>query len=171
QGRAWDLEHGRDEPGNWRAGGEAERAFLKRLGVDDAKFVPVDGSGLSSDDRVTARLVSDLLLKMTKHEHASVFRASLSVSGTDGTLDDRLTDLTGLVQGKSGTIDGVKALSGYLTTRGGELLVFSMIFNDAPPKVERRCAGLLDNACRVLVEWPAVERAKVNGAGGGATRP
>lgn len=164
-GKAWAADHGRDEPGNWKAGGEAVRDFLKRIGVDDSKWTLVDGSGMSHANRVTARMVSDLLLKMLKHKHADAYRATLSICGKDGTLDDRMMDIAGRVHGKSGTIDGVKALSGYLTTRNGELLVFSMIYNDAPPKVARRCANLMDDACRVMVEWPAVENAKVPATG------
>lgn len=167
-GVAWDAEHGKDAPGSWRAGGEAIHDFLKRVGVDDAKYVLVDGSGMSHDNRLTARLVSDLLVKMSKHRYAAEFRDSLSVCGMDGTLDDRMTDIAGRVHGKSGTIDGVKALSGYLTTRGGRTLAFSMIYNDAPAKVARRCANLMDDACRVMVEWPDVGQATNKAA---ATQP
>lgn len=163
QGRAWSLEHGRDEPGSWRAGGEAVHAFLRRQGIDDAAYVLIDGSGLSRDNRVTARLVSDVLLAMSRHKYAAEYRASLTVAGKDGTLKKRLTDIAGAVQGKTGSIGGVRSLSGYLTTRAGELLVFSMIFNDAPRKAEPRCVELMDDACRVMYEWPAVEKATLKG--------
>ena len=153
QGRAWDRQHGQDNPGSWRAAGPAVHDFLKRMEIDDSKYVFVDGSGMSAANRVTARLISDLLMKMTKHRYAKDFHDSLSISGTDGTLDDRMMDIKGQVHGKSGTIDGVKALSGYLTTHAGERLIFSMIYNNAPNGTEKRCQDLLDDACRAMVKW------------------
>jgi D-alanyl-D-alanine carboxypeptidase/D-alanyl-D-alanine-endopeptidase (penicillin-binding protein 4) len=153
QGRAWEIDHGRDEPGSWRAGGEAIHAFLRRMEIDDSRYVVVDGSGLSPDNRVTARLISDLFLKMLHHPQATAFRHSLSVCGKDGTLDDRLMDIAGRVQGKTGTIDGVKALSGYVTTDQNHTLVFSMIFNGIPAGKEHDHQLLLDSAARLLSRW------------------
>ncbi|HZZ44291.1 MAG TPA: D-alanyl-D-alanine carboxypeptidase/D-alanyl-D-alanine-endopeptidase [Tepidisphaeraceae bacterium] len=153
QGRAWDLDHNIHQPGNWDSGTKAIHDFLKRMQIDDSQYIAVDGSGLSSDNRVTARLLSDVLLKMLHHRYAKEYEQSLSICGVDGTLDDRMMDITGLVHGKSGTIDGVKALSGYLTTRTGQRLVFSMVFNNIPPKYEHRCADIMDNACRIMVDW------------------
>jgi D-alanyl-D-alanine carboxypeptidase/D-alanyl-D-alanine-endopeptidase (penicillin-binding protein 4) len=160
QGRDWNLAHGRDEPGSWRAGGEAIHDFLRRHGIDDSRYVLIDGSGLSRDNRVTTRMITDLFVVMTKHPYAEQYRASLTICGQDGTLRKRMSDITGLVRGKTGSIGGVRSLSGYATTRSGQTLVFSFMFNDAV-RHEKQCEGLADNACRVLVEWPEVERAKL----------
>jgi D-alanyl-D-alanine carboxypeptidase len=48
----------------------------------------------------------------------------------------------------------VRSLSGYITTRGGQTLTFSFIFNDLPRAQEKRSEDLADDACRILVQWP-----------------
>jgi serine-type D-Ala-D-Ala carboxypeptidase/endopeptidase (penicillin-binding protein 4) len=156
QGRDWNLAHGRDEPGSWAAGGEAVHDFLRRHGIDDTHYVLVDGSGLSRENRVTARLITDLLAVMSKHAYAAAFRESLTVCGRDGTLRDRMTDIPGRVRGKTGSIGGVRSLSGYATTDQGRTLALSILYNDAEGH-EDQCDRLADDACRVLVRWPHVD--------------
>ena len=153
QGRDWNLAHGKDEPGSWAAGGEAIHDFLRRNNIDDSHYVLVDGSGLSRDNRVTARLITDLFALMSKHRYAQEFHDSLTICGQDGTLKNRMIDIAGCVRGKTGSIGGVRSLSGYATTRSGATLAFSFMFNDAE-RHEKQCEGLADDACRVLVEWP-----------------
>jgi len=97
---------------------------------------------------------------MNKHRYGMTFRDSLSVAGKDGTVGKRMDDLTGHVFAKTGYIGGVRALSGYVLTRGGKWLCFSIIYNDIPGSVAP-FEGLQDNACRVLVEWPDVQRAQL----------
>lgn len=155
QGQAWDREHGRDLPGSWSSGGQAIHAFLQRQNIDDSKYISLDGSGMSPDNRVTARLLSDLLLKMLSHKYAAEFQATLSIAGIDGTLDDRLTDLKGKFHGKSGTITATRALSGYLTTDDNRLLVVSLLYNNAPDPIQKQTPATLDNAIRLLAKWKA----------------
>jgi D-alanyl-D-alanine carboxypeptidase/D-alanyl-D-alanine-endopeptidase (penicillin-binding protein 4) len=66
--------------------------------------------------------------------YAQAWRDSLTIGGTDGTLRNRFanTSAAGNVRGKTGTIDQVSALSGYVTTAAGEQLVFSIIVNGVP---------------------------------------
>ena len=80
-GRQWDLDHGRDEPGSWKSGSDAVHAFLRKHKIDGSKVVLVDGSGLSRQDRITARAISDLLITMHKHPYAETFEASLPIGG------------------------------------------------------------------------------------------
>src|SRR6185437_531335 len=96
---------------------------------DSSKLVIVDGSGLSRQDRVTARLVSDLLVTMYKHPYHETFFNSLGISGTDGTIDKRMKDLKGRVHAKTGYIGGVRALSGYVQNDDGHYYAFSFIYN------------------------------------------
>src|SRR5205085_7976783 len=94
QGRDWNLAHDRDEPGSWTDGGEAIHDFLRRNKIDDSHYVLVDGSGLARENRVTARLITDLLTLMgTSHPYTAEYRASLTVCGQDGTLRKRLSDV------------------------------------------------------------------------------
>lgn len=157
QGRDWKFSHGRDEAGSWAAGGEAIHDFLRRNRIDDSHYVLVDGSGLSRENRVTTRLITDLFVLMARHRYAQAFHDSLTICGKDGTLKKRMTDIAGLVRGKTGSIGGVRSLSGYATTHSGQTLAFSFIFNGAE-RHERECEALADDACRVLVQWPNTDR-------------
>ena len=67
--------------------------------------------------------------KQSRFSHA--WRESLTIGGVDGTLSRRFagTRAAGNVRGKTGTIDQVSALSGYVRTAAGEELVFSMVVN------------------------------------------
>lgn len=150
QGREWNLSHGKDEPGSWAAGGEAIHDFLRRNHIDDSRYVLVDGSGLSRDNRVTTRLITDLFSLMSRHPYSKAFYDSLTICGRDGTLKKRMTDIAGRVRGKTGSIGGVRSLSGYATTANGHTLAFSFIFNGAE-RHEKQCEALADDACRVLV--------------------
>ncbi len=138
-------------PGSWDNGAAAVRAFLnQRIGPRGAAVVIADGSGLSRHNRVTARVLVDLLQSM--HEDkvlGPALRQSLSISGVDGTLGKRFRrKLAGRIYGKSGYIDGVSCLSGYLVTGGpgaggrvqfdgtGEhTIAFSFMFNGIKPPV------------------------------------
>lgn len=151
QGRDWNLSHHKDEPGSWAAGGEAVHEFLRKNHIDDSHYVLVDGSGLSRDNRVTTRLITDLFALMARHRYAKEFHDSLTICGKDGTLKKRMTDIAGMVRGKTGSIGGVRSLSGYATARSGQTLAFSFIFNDAEHH-ERQCEALADDACRLLVQ-------------------
>jgi D-alanyl-D-alanine carboxypeptidase/D-alanyl-D-alanine-endopeptidase (penicillin-binding protein 4) len=118
--------------GSWSAGSAASAAFLKKIGVDPAEFTLDDGSGLSRENRLSAATLARVLQYDFHGKNRGLFLSSLSVAGQDGTLDDRFkaTDLRGRVFGKSGYIVGVSALSGYVQTRDGWTIVFSILMND-----------------------------------------
>lgn len=153
QGRAYAIENGQpDARGSWENGSAAVKAFLRRQGIDDSKYVILDGSGLSKGDRVTTRGHSDLLAAMFKHKYADAFRNSLAAAGKDGTIGKRMPDLAGKVFAKTGYIGGVRALSGYAQTRQGKWLAFSIIYNKIPGPV-KPYEELQDEAVRALVDW------------------
>ncbi|CAN5787914.1 D-alanyl-D-alanine carboxypeptidase/D-alanyl-D-alanine-endopeptidase [soil metagenome] len=91
-----------------------------------------DGSGLSRYNLMSPALVTGLLIRMANSAEREVWEASLPIAGVDGTLARRMvgTPLQGNVQAKTGTLSGVRALSGYLTTRSGERVVFSAMVNN-----------------------------------------
>jgi D-alanyl-D-alanine carboxypeptidase/D-alanyl-D-alanine-endopeptidase (penicillin-binding protein 4) len=154
-GRAWKAKHGDNVAGSWSAGAQAVKDFLNRNKIDTSYLVVTDGSGLSRDNRVTVRIISDLLVTMNKHQHRDAFRASLSIAGKDGTLRNRMKDITPAFIGKTGYIGGVRSLSGYVKTRSGEDLVVSVIFNGFSGSV-RPFEELQDEVVRTLVEYPNV---------------
>lgn len=108
--------------------------FLAEAGVAPGSVVQWDGSGLSRHNLITPSAAAQLYAFMNRHRYASTWRESLTVAGVDGTLQNRFknTVAAGNVRGKTGTIDQVSALSGYLTTAAGEQLAFSVIVNNLP---------------------------------------
>ena len=90
-----------------------------------------DGSGLSRRDRVSPVMLEGVMRTMANHASGSAFFDSLPEAGVDGTLRKRLkgTLAEGNVHGKTGTLRNVSALTGYVTTRDGELLAFAMLMN------------------------------------------
>jgi D-alanyl-D-alanine carboxypeptidase/D-alanyl-D-alanine-endopeptidase (penicillin-binding protein 4) len=88
--------------------------------------------------------------------HHDPFVATLPIAGTDGTISNRLkgTPAEGNVRAKTGSIANVRALSGYLRTRDGETLAFSIIANNftAPAATIN---GLADRAVVTLASYSA----------------
>lgn len=114
--------------GSTEAGLAVVRADLAAFGVHPRL---VDGSGLSRDDRTTAREVVRLLQRMDAQETATTWSASLPVAGVSGTVRKRMRGVAAARRcaAKTGTLVGVSALSGYCTTTGGVRVAFSFIEN------------------------------------------
>lgn len=111
------------------------QTFLRQVGIPSDGIVQWDASGLSRHNLVTPASLVQLYTYMAKQSrYADAWRNSLTIGAVDGTLQNRFkgTIAAGNVRGKTGTIDQVSALSGYLTTASGERLVFSIIVNGIP---------------------------------------
>jgi D-alanyl-D-alanine carboxypeptidase/D-alanyl-D-alanine-endopeptidase (penicillin-binding protein 4) len=78
-------------------------------------------------------------------KYPQVWRDSLTIGGVDGTLASRFkgTAAAGNIRGKTGTIDQVSALAGYMTTAGGEPIVLSIVVNGVPESRQR--TSLIDD--------------------------
>ena len=135
-------------------GNEARRQFLQKAGVDVAPLSLRDGSGLARQDLVTPRSTVRLLEFMLSHPQANVFRESLVVAGTDGTLERRMRDTAaaGNFRGKTGTLSYVNALSGYVTTKRGQVLILSSMGNNYTGP-GRDVTTVLDQICVMLAEF------------------
>ncbi len=109
------------------------KATLTKLGIDPTGYVLVDGSGLSRQNLVSPEAIVQTLTAMAQSPEANVYRASLSVAGLSGTLQNRFRDSAaqGIVQAKTGSMSGVMALSGYIQPSGYQPLVFSIIVNQS----------------------------------------
>ena len=115
------------------AGGSlATRAVLDGWAIRASTYVQVDGSGLSRYDYVTA----DMLVTILEHEYRDpashdAFVATLPIAGKDGTLRSRLqkTRAENNALAKTGSIANVRTLSGFVRTRDGETLAFSILAN------------------------------------------
>ncbi len=163
-GQAYEAKHGQHVPGSWENGGRALRAFLRKNGIDDRALAPMDGSGLSPQNRVSTRMLADLLAVMYARPDRQDYMASLTVCGVDGSLKDRMPDLKGRVLGKTGYIGGVSSTSGYIETNAGKWLAFSFIYNEIPDRSDddddvKPYTKLQDEACGVLASWPNISAA------------
>jgi PBP4 family serine-type D-alanyl-D-alanine carboxypeptidase len=119
------------EAGTTAAGAALVQRDLAAAGVPLAGVRIVDGSGLSIDDRLTARTLSALLVVVWNDlDLRNPFWASLPVAGINGTLDKRLRKppARGAVRAKTGTTDRASALSGYV----GDRYVFAVLQNGSP---------------------------------------
>jgi D-alanyl-D-alanine carboxypeptidase/D-alanyl-D-alanine-endopeptidase (penicillin-binding protein 4) len=120
-------------PGSWKSGTEANAEFLKKIGVPVNEFRFDDGCGLSKENTISANGLCRILAhNFHDPQVMDAYFASLSVAGKDGTLETRFqgTDLRGRVFGKSGFVNNVRTLSGYLRAKDGQWYVFSILMNN-----------------------------------------
>jgi serine-type D-Ala-D-Ala carboxypeptidase/endopeptidase (penicillin-binding protein 4) len=112
----------------------AVQEILKKAGLIQEGLFMADGSGLSRFNLITPYETVQLLSIMARSPHAEVFYNSLAIAGEEGTLKDRQkgTSVNPLanVRAKTGTMAHVRNLSGYITTKNGELLAFSFLCNN-----------------------------------------
>ena len=124
----------RQGTGSWDLGQARQLAmqWLSSQGLPMAGVSVVDGSGLDRSNRVTSRLLAALLLRMAQHPYAANYAASMAIAGQRGTLRNlyRGTELEGQFRGKTGTISGVRSISGILNTPEGPRYL-SMVSNGA----------------------------------------
>lgn len=114
-------------------GVKAMRGIFENMGINIDNLLITDGSGLSRLNWVTPKHIVNLLSYMYKSEHFKAFYNSLPIAGRDGTLADRMKNSAAEnnVRGKTGYLNGVTALSGYLNTVDDEPIVFTMIVNNS----------------------------------------
>lgn len=114
------------------AGLAVERAFLHQAGVPDDEYELFDGSGLSREDLATPNAFVQLLRYAATQSWGKSFQDTLPVAGVDGSLADRFKDLDSSthVWAKTGSLTGVKTLSGYATTLQVDEIAFSILVNN-----------------------------------------
>ena len=102
------------------------KKLLTDLNVDQSGLFIHDGSGLSHDDRVTAQLIANVLMKIRVDPRFSSIYKGLPVSGVSGTLEYRYRmtapQAVGLVHAKTGTLDGTVSLAGYVESGAREYI-------------------------------------------------
>lgn len=117
--------------GTASAGAAAIDSLLRARGLPVGGLAQADGSGLSRYNLVAPELLAALLEHMMKSPHWETWHAALPVGGVDGTLAGRFrgTPLAGRLHAKTGTLSGVRGLSGYVPGPDGRPLVFSILLN------------------------------------------
>jgi D-alanyl-D-alanine carboxypeptidase/D-alanyl-D-alanine-endopeptidase (penicillin-binding protein 4) len=141
--------------GSYATGRQALESFLKKIGVSSDNCVFDDGSGLSHTNRATPAAFTGVLMYMSRHPRQKEWIASMATPGTgDGTLRKRMKDLKGHVFAKTGHIDGVSTLSGYVFGPDKRCYAFSILCNDTKRAGKGGGAhGLQDAICRKLATW------------------
>jgi len=116
--------------GSTEAGLRVVEAYLSSLGVPSEGSVLVNGSGLSREAKIAPSALTAVLMDMARDPQVgSEFMGSLAIGGVDGTLWKRLRDEPGRLRGKTGTIDGVHCLTGYLDSDNGRRYAFAFMTN------------------------------------------
>ena len=139
------------------AGVAAIRADLQADGLPVDQLSAVDGSGLDRSDRASCQLI---MAALQRSGPDGLLGRGLPVAGRTGTLEDRFvgTPVAGRLEAKTGTLDGVSALSGFVVAPAGSPvapageLTFSMIVNSLPSKATGE--ALEDRVGAILARFP-----------------
>ncbi len=139
-------------PGTTRHGLTMVKLFLSEAGIDTVQCSVADGSGVSRYNLFSADQIVQFLTALYKQPKIfSILYHSLPIAGIDGTLSERMVSYPAStnLHAKTGTLNGVSCLSGYVQTRDGEMLTFSILmqnFNTSPAAYRRaqdRIGGML----------------------------
>jgi D-alanyl-D-alanine carboxypeptidase/D-alanyl-D-alanine-endopeptidase (penicillin-binding protein 4) len=148
----------RKQPATFTGGAAARHQVLRELGVDVAGDQLQDGSGLSRLDKLTPRLLTEVLKAAVSREHTGLrgIVSGLPVAGYSGTLATRFASAAaapgiGEVRAKTGTLSGVDALAGVVLTKDGTQLAFALVANgtagSARPVMDKLAAKLAACGC------------------------
>jgi D-alanyl-D-alanine carboxypeptidase/D-alanyl-D-alanine-endopeptidase (penicillin-binding protein 4) len=121
----------RGEPGSDANGSIVERRFLRSIGVDPATVTIADGSGLSEYDRITPRDLVAILQHDWNGPYRNLALDALPLAGVRGTLEDsfRATPAERNVYAKTGSMNHVRTISGFVQTRTHGVVTFSLLVN------------------------------------------
>ena len=142
------------------AGGlEVLHGFLNKAEIPEDEYVFYDGSGLSRQNLVTPNAMVQLLRYAVSQPWGQSFRETLPVAGVDGSLSERFKNgnLQGRVRGKTGSLGGVKTLSGYATTDRGEQVAFA-IFSNNFNLPSKRVTDAIDDVVAAIVNDEPVRK-------------
>ncbi|RDU99710.1 D-alanyl-D-alanine carboxypeptidase/D-alanyl-D-alanine endopeptidase [Trinickia dinghuensis] len=135
-------------PGTPAKSADAIEHFLHTQGLAMPELTLVNGSGLSRAEHVSAHSLADLLQNANASPVAQVFVASLPIAGVDGTMRNRLRDepVLGNAHIKTGTLNDVRAIAGYVAADNGQSYVVVSLINSRRAEEARA-------AHDALLEW------------------
>lgn len=140
--------------GSWESGTEAVKKFLAQKGMQQDDFIMVDGSGLSRLNLCAPSQLTYLLTTMLKSPSREHFLNSLAVPGAPGTLKNRVVGTLAEkhLKAKTGSMNNVSNIAGYVTTRDNETLCFAIMLNNytVPDALAR---SLQDVVCMRLASF------------------
>ena len=107
--------------------------WLKNKNIDSTESFIDNGSGLSRKSVITTQLLSDILNDAARHPDAQLFTDSLSIAGIDGTMRNRFRNhpAQGQLFIKTGTLNGVRAIAGYVNSQSGSKYTVATIQHHA----------------------------------------
>jgi len=137
-------------PGTTKKGIDAVMQWLDKHNLNGEALKLDNGSGLSRDTRISAAMLAKLLLFVYQQSYMPEFIASLPVVGVDGAVAYRSNNgsATGHAHIKTGLLDYVQTMAGYVTTTSGKRYVVVMLHND--PNAHTRAAAQLQND---VIQW------------------
>jgi D-alanyl-D-alanine carboxypeptidase/D-alanyl-D-alanine-endopeptidase (penicillin-binding protein 4) len=129
-----------------QAGLRAMCRFLAEADIASEEARMQEGTGLSRHDVVTPAALVKLLVFMAQHPHGQVFREALPLAGAEGTLRLRFrgTPAEHNLRAKTGSLDLVSSLAGYVRSAAGEELAFALMLNNHIAAPERPGRAELD---------------------------
>ncbi len=133
-------------PATVEKGKRAAAAELQRLGLSFPELEIGNGAGLARETRISAHSLNRLLLAAAEGPYGAEFESSLALAGLDGTLRRRFRneEFTGHMHLKTGTLNGVRSLAGYVQSRSGRKFAVTMIQN---------ASGWGDEAQAAMLRW------------------
>ncbi len=138
-------------PGNWQNGRRALQDFLQtKLDIPLPQTRIADGAGLSRYNLLSPHHLVKLLIRAYDHPDFSPFLDALPIAGIDGTLSTRMADIASKVKAKTGTLNGVSALAGYLETDNG-IIICTILSNGLLTDVASYKTDIEDALCRLVV--------------------
>ncbi|MDQ7968663.1 MAG: D-alanyl-D-alanine carboxypeptidase/D-alanyl-D-alanine-endopeptidase [Oxalicibacterium faecigallinarum] len=126
-------------------GANLVRAWLSRKGIDTTKLVIENGSGLSRIEQITPEEMGRMLVAAYQSPIMPEFISSMPIVGLDGTMRRRLVnnDVAGRAHIKTGSLDGVRAVAGYVQALSGRRYVVVCIINDIRAEAGRAAQDAL----------------------------
>jgi D-alanyl-D-alanine carboxypeptidase/D-alanyl-D-alanine-endopeptidase (penicillin-binding protein 4) len=120
-----------NEPATLTKSNDAIRQWLMSKKLDFPEFIIENGSGLSRNGRISARHLGKLLLKAFQSSVMPEFISSLPILAVDGTMKKRLngTTVTGQAHIKTGLLNGVKTMAGYMLDKSGRRVTVVFLVN------------------------------------------
>lgn len=124
--------------------------LLAANGIDTRGMIVENGSGLSRRTRLSARLLSEVLHAASGSRYGAEFMASLPLGGMDGTMRARLEDgdMTGRTRMKTGALDHVSAMAGYVDAASGTRYSLVLMLNH--PQIHRGTGKAISD---MAVRW------------------
>jgi D-alanyl-D-alanine carboxypeptidase/D-alanyl-D-alanine-endopeptidase (penicillin-binding protein 4) len=135
-------------PGNAHAGTSAILQWLKKQHLEFPELVLENGTGLSRTERISPQHLADVLQRAAHSPFSAELEASLPILGMDGTVKKRFrgTEIAGHAHLKTGTLEGVKSIAGYVHARSGKQWIVVFIINHPNAKYGQAAQD-------ALIEW------------------